>query len=146
VIAEFTRPGALLVGFGSALTDRPLKPTLGALQLVASERRRSPRGQGRAIRARTPTPEWGGSLIYLVAECRTWLSHRQRWLALGMARTGPAATNEEDKMMTDTVELQVAYGTVYRRIPTLRLAVELDQIPFKHDVAAYGVCELPVTW
>ena len=44
------------------------------------------------------------------------------------------------------VELQVVYGTLYRRIPTLRLAVELDQIAFKHDSAVYGVYELPVTW
>jgi cytochrome P450 len=44
------------------------------------------------------------------------------------------------------VELQVVYGTLYRRIPTLRLAVDLDRIPFKHDGAVYGVYELPVTW
>jgi cytochrome P450 len=44
------------------------------------------------------------------------------------------------------VELQVVYGTLYRRIPTLRLAVDLDQVPFKHDGLVYGVYELPVTW
>ena len=44
------------------------------------------------------------------------------------------------------VELQVAYGTLYRRIPGLRLAVGLDQVPFKHDGLVYGVYELPVTW
>jgi cytochrome P450 len=44
------------------------------------------------------------------------------------------------------VELQVVYGTLYRRIPTLRLATELDRIPFKHDGLVYGVYELPVTW
>lgn len=44
------------------------------------------------------------------------------------------------------MELQVVYGTLYRRIPTLRLAAELDQIPFKHDGSVYGVYELPVTW
>jgi cytochrome P450 len=44
------------------------------------------------------------------------------------------------------VELQVVYGTLYRRIPTLRLAASLDQIAFKHDGAVYGVYELPVTW
>jgi hypothetical protein len=44
------------------------------------------------------------------------------------------------------VELQVVYGTLYRRVPTLRLAADLDQIPFKHDGAVYGVYELPVTW
>jgi cytochrome P450 len=44
------------------------------------------------------------------------------------------------------LELQVVYGTLYRRIPALRLAVDLDQIPFKHDANIYGVYELPVTW
>jgi cytochrome P450 len=44
------------------------------------------------------------------------------------------------------VELQVVYGTLYRRIPSLRLAADLEQVPFKHDGAIYGVYELPVTW
>jgi cytochrome P450 len=44
------------------------------------------------------------------------------------------------------LELQVVYGTLYRRIPTLRLATDLGQIPFKHDGTVYGVYELPVTW
>ncbi|GAB3843462.1 cytochrome P450 [Dactylosporangium cerinum] len=44
------------------------------------------------------------------------------------------------------VELQVVYSTLYRRIPTLRLAAPLDEIKFKHDMAVYGVHELPVTW
>ncbi|TDD07513.1 cytochrome P450 [Nonomuraea deserti] len=44
------------------------------------------------------------------------------------------------------MELQVVYGTLYRRIPTLRLATDLERIPFKHDGSVYGVHELPVTW
>jgi cytochrome P450 len=44
------------------------------------------------------------------------------------------------------VELQVVYSTLYRRIPTLRLATDIDQLPFKHDGLVYGVYELPVTW
>lgn len=44
------------------------------------------------------------------------------------------------------LELSVVYGTLYRRIPTLRLATELDSVPFKHDGSVYGVYELPVTW
>jgi hypothetical protein len=44
------------------------------------------------------------------------------------------------------VELQVVYGTLYRRIPTLRLAVDLDRLSFKDDGVVYGVYELPVTW
>jgi cytochrome P450 len=44
------------------------------------------------------------------------------------------------------LELQVVYGTLYRRIPTLALAADPAQIPFKHDSFVYGVYELPVTW
>lgn len=44
------------------------------------------------------------------------------------------------------LELQVVYGTLYKRIPELRLATDLDSIPFKHDGSVYGVYELPVTW
>jgi cytochrome P450 len=44
------------------------------------------------------------------------------------------------------VELQVVYGTLFRRIPTLSLATTIDQIEFKHDGLAYGVYHLPVTW
>ncbi|MGW2326284.1 cytochrome P450 [Streptomyces sp. NPDC001700] len=44
------------------------------------------------------------------------------------------------------MELQVVYSTLYRRIPTLRLATDLEKIPFKHDGSVYGVYELPVTW
>ncbi|WP_236792101.1 cytochrome P450 [Amycolatopsis sp. GM8] len=44
------------------------------------------------------------------------------------------------------LELQVVYSTLYRRIPTLALATDLERIPFKHDGSVYGVYELPVTW
>ena len=44
------------------------------------------------------------------------------------------------------VELQVVYGTLFRRIPTLSLATTIDKIEFKHDGIAYGVYHLPVTW
>ncbi|MDX6449990.1 MAG: hypothetical protein QOH16_39 [Gaiellaceae bacterium] len=44
------------------------------------------------------------------------------------------------------VELQVVYGTLYRRIPSLRLATDLEHVPFKDDGVIYGVNELPVTW
>lgn len=44
------------------------------------------------------------------------------------------------------VELQIVYGTLYRRLPTLRLAVGLDQIDFKQDMLVYGVRRLPVEW
>jgi cytochrome P450 len=44
------------------------------------------------------------------------------------------------------VELQIVYGTLYRRMPGLRLAAPLEEIPFKHDSNVYGVYELPVTF
>jgi cytochrome P450 len=44
------------------------------------------------------------------------------------------------------MELQVVYGTLYRRLPGLRAASALHEIPFKHDGFVYGVHELPVTW
>jgi cytochrome P450 len=44
------------------------------------------------------------------------------------------------------VELQVVYGTLYRRIPDLRLAVPVAELAFKDDMLVYGVHCLPVTW
>ncbi|MBL1097602.1 cytochrome P450 [Streptomyces coffeae] len=44
------------------------------------------------------------------------------------------------------VELQVVYGTLYRRVPTLRLAGDPAELPYKHDSIVYGVHELPVAW
>ncbi len=44
------------------------------------------------------------------------------------------------------VLLQVVFGTLYRRIPTLQLAIPVDQISYKLDLAIYGVNELPVKW
>jgi cytochrome P450 len=44
------------------------------------------------------------------------------------------------------LELQVAYPTLLRRILSLRLAADLDEIPFKHDGFVYGAYSLPVTW
>jgi cytochrome P450 len=44
------------------------------------------------------------------------------------------------------MELQIVLPTLFRRIPTLQLAVSVDELPFKHDTLAYGVYELPATW
>jgi len=44
------------------------------------------------------------------------------------------------------VQLQVVHSTLHRRLPNLRLAVDRDRIPFKHEGLVYGVYELPVTW
>jgi cytochrome P450 len=44
------------------------------------------------------------------------------------------------------VELQVVIDTLFARIPTLRVAVPLDELPVKDDATIYGLHALPVTW
>ncbi len=41
---------------------------------------------------------------------------------------------------------EVAFETLLRRIPNLRLAVDLDQVRFRLSTSSFGVYELPVTW
>ncbi len=43
-------------------------------------------------------------------------------------------------------EMQIVFSTLLRRIPTLRLAIPFDEVPFKHDTLAYGVYSLPCEW
>ncbi|MFC0107834.1 hypothetical protein [Kibdelosporangium aridum] len=40
----------------------------------------------------------------------------------------------------------MVYRTPHRRIPTLRLAVPLNEVKSKHDTIVYGAHELPGTW
>ncbi|GAA3692212.1 cytochrome P450 [Nonomuraea antimicrobica] len=44
------------------------------------------------------------------------------------------------------VELQVVFSTLFRRVPTLALAVARQDLAFKPDAVFYGVHDLPVTW
>lgn len=44
------------------------------------------------------------------------------------------------------MELRIVFDTLFHRIPTLRLAAPLDDIPFKSDAFVYGIEELPVAW
>jgi cytochrome P450 len=44
------------------------------------------------------------------------------------------------------VELQVVLSTLWRRMPTLRLAVPFAEVPFKEDGSVYGLLSLPVSW
>ncbi|MDP4510118.1 cytochrome P450, partial [Nonomuraea turcica] len=44
------------------------------------------------------------------------------------------------------MELQIVFDTLFRRIPTLRLAAPVEDLPFKTDAVIYGAYELPVTW
>jgi cytochrome P450 len=43
-------------------------------------------------------------------------------------------------------EMEIALTTLFQRVPTLGLAVPMDELPFKKDAGIYGVHELPVTW
>lgn len=44
------------------------------------------------------------------------------------------------------VEMQVGFPALFRRFPTLRLAVPPEEVPMRDDMAIYGVHRLPVTW
>ena len=44
------------------------------------------------------------------------------------------------------LELQVAVGTVLRRLPGLRFAVPVEEVPFKEGRLIRGLQALPVTW
>lgn len=44
------------------------------------------------------------------------------------------------------VELSTVFEGLFRRLPTLRLAQPLTELPFRDDMVLYGVRRLPVTW
>ncbi len=44
------------------------------------------------------------------------------------------------------VEMQIAFATLARRLPGLRLAVNSDELRFKGESGIYGMKELPVRW
>ncbi|MCX4815229.1 cytochrome P450 [Streptomyces sp. NBC_01239] len=44
------------------------------------------------------------------------------------------------------IELHVVFSTLFRRIPTLRLAADTSELKFKEDSQAYGIYELPIAW
>jgi cytochrome P450 len=43
-------------------------------------------------------------------------------------------------------ELEVVYGRVLDRLPTLKLAVPFEELKFKHDALIFGAKSLPVSW
>ncbi|MER6514332.1 cytochrome P450 [Nonomuraea sp. NPDC001636] len=43
-------------------------------------------------------------------------------------------------------QLEIAWSTLFARLPGLRLAVPLEEVPFRSDMFVYGVHALPVTW
>jgi cytochrome P450 len=44
------------------------------------------------------------------------------------------------------LELDIVFTTLLTRFPTLRLAVPLEEVPFKYEANLFGVHRLPVTW
>ncbi|SDF78096.1 Cytochrome P450 [Lentzea fradiae] len=44
------------------------------------------------------------------------------------------------------VEMTVGFTELLRRLPSLRLAVPVDEVPLRTDMSIYGVHRLPVTW
>jgi cytochrome P450 len=44
------------------------------------------------------------------------------------------------------VEVQTALRTLFQRIPTLKLAIPMEEVAFDYEALVYGVHELPVTW
>ncbi|RNG22204.1 cytochrome P450 [Streptomyces botrytidirepellens] len=44
------------------------------------------------------------------------------------------------------IELDIAYTTLFRRLPDLRLAVDITEVPFKFDENLVGAHALPMTW
>ncbi|MBI1757950.1 MAG: cytochrome P450 [Actinobacteria bacterium] len=43
-------------------------------------------------------------------------------------------------------ELQIVFSTLFARVPGLRLAARVEELPFKKDSNVYGIDQLPVTW
>ncbi|HEU5158808.1 MAG TPA: cytochrome P450 [Streptosporangiaceae bacterium] len=43
-------------------------------------------------------------------------------------------------------QLEISLSTLGARIPSLRLAVPIEELPFREDMHSYGVHKLPVTW
>jgi cytochrome P450 len=44
------------------------------------------------------------------------------------------------------MQLEVVFTALFTRIPDLRVAVPVDELPFMFDAHAYGLHDLPVTW
>jgi cytochrome P450 len=43
-------------------------------------------------------------------------------------------------------ELQIVFNTLFSRVPTLRIAIPDEEIPYKYESLFFGVHALPVTW
>ena len=74
---------------------------------------------------------------------RRYDHHSERSWARLLAGLDAGDTTDEQLARA---ELQIVFHTLFRRVPTLELAVPIEDVPLKHDRLAYGVYELPVTW
>jgi pentalenic acid synthase len=43
-------------------------------------------------------------------------------------------------------ELEIAFTQLFRRLPTLRMTLPVDEVPRRENVLLSGVTELPVAW
>lgn len=43
-------------------------------------------------------------------------------------------------------ELEIVFGTLFERVPPLRVAAPTEELAYKHDGLVFGLHELPVTW
>lgn len=48
--------------------------------------------------------------------------------------------------MLSRVELEIVHSTLWRRMPTLQLAVPFEEVPFREDTSVYGIRALPIRW
>jgi cytochrome P450 len=60
----------------------------------------------------------------------------------GVIALGSAANRDPEAF----TEPDIALTALFTRIPDIRVAVPMSELPFKHDVGVYGVHRLPVTW
>src|SRR6185503_3835114 len=44
------------------------------------------------------------------------------------------------------IEMRIGFAALFREFPNLRLAVPVEEIPLRTDMAIYGVHALPVEW
>ncbi|AQZ64924.1 hypothetical protein BKM31_28855 [[Actinomadura] parvosata subsp. kistnae] len=44
------------------------------------------------------------------------------------------------------LELEIVFGTLFTRLPRLRVAVPVAELPFQTDGIMFGLHELPVFW
>ena len=42
--------------------------------------------------------------------------------------------------------MEIAFRTLFERIPALRLAMPAEKLSFKYDGVIFGLHELPVSW